>query len=63
MHEDCPLTETASIKLQEWSYEYGCEVLPSMFFHHTSHIIYIIVFIAAVLYIFHMVHLHVQLMC
>jgi len=41
-------------KAQEWSYEYGYKVLQRMFCHHTSHSIYIIVFIAAVLYrVFH----------
>jgi hypothetical protein len=62
VREDCPLIETASIKLQECGYEYGYEVLPRMCCHHTSHCIYIIVFIAAVLYIIHTIHLHVQLM-
>jgi hypothetical protein len=61
-HLNCALTETASIKLQEWSYEYGYEVLPRMCCHHISLRICIIVFIAAVLYIIHTIHLHVQLM-
>ena len=62
VREDCPLTETANIKLQEWSYEYGYKVLPIMCCLHTCHSIYIIVFIAAILYIIHTIHLHMQLM-
>lgn len=62
-HLNCALTETASIKLQQWSYEYGYEVLPRMCCHHICHSIYIIVFIAAILYIIYTRAIDVLIMC